>query len=204
MADLYFSIDYISFSPFLTTKCSDVLLQAKTMVCCFAEGEHMKILLPKTLYTIDPSYGPLFFLAGPIRGGGDWQATAVEEIGKCLSKFYAVLPCRYEDTHPLMQMRLSGDEGYFARQLTWERHYLSLAAVLGCIIFWLPCEGREHPRIGGEPYAMDTRGELGEWRGALMHGPSLRVVVGAERNFPGLSQIERNFNLALEREFPIY
>jgi len=50
---------------------------------------------------------------------------------------------------------------------------------------------------------MDTRGELGEWRWRIKTGQA-RVVIGAEPAFPGLSQIQRNFNAALGREFPIY
>jgi len=99
---------------------------------------------------------------------------------------------------------MSGREDYFDRQLTWERYYLDLAATTGCLIFWLPSESQVNPRIGSDPYAMDTRGELGEWRGQLMHNPSLRVVVGADRGFPGLSQIQRNFSLATKSVFPIY
>ena len=79
-----------------------------------------------------------------------------------------------------------------------------MAAMVGCLIFWLPCESKIYPRTGGEPYAMDTRGELGEWRGRLMNDPDLRIVIGAEPGFPGLSQISRNFSLATKSDFPIY
>lgn len=61
----------------------------------------------------------------------------------------------------------------------------------------------ERPRTDGMPYAMDTRGELGEWRGRLMHNPGLRVFIGADPDFPGLSQISRNFDAALKTSFPI-
>lgn len=164
----------------------------------------MKIILPKTLPDIDPAYGPFFFIAGPVAGGDDWQAVCCEEIRKHIPNFYAALPCWYEETHPLMPFRVTGGEDYFDRQLTWERHYLEIAATTGCIIFWLPCESRTAPRNDGHPYAMDTRGELGEWRGRLMHNPNLRVVIGAESDFPGLSQIQRNFDFATGSHFPIY
>ncbi len=156
------------------------------------------------LCEIDPAYGPLFFLAGPIRGGDDWQATCCEELREHLSSFYAAVPCRYQDTHHLARFFADSEEYYFDRQLTWERHYLDAAAAAGCVIFWLPCESKEWPRTGKDPYAMDTRGELGEWRGRLMHDPALRVVIGAEPGFPGLSQIQRNFNLATKSDFPVY
>ena len=35
-------------------------------------------------------------------------------------------------------------------------------------------------------------------------GQYLKVVIGAEASFPGLELIQRNFNSALDCEFPIY
>ncbi len=99
---------------------------------------------------------------------------------------------------------MPGDETYFERQLNWERHYLDIASEHGCVIFWLPVESKSNPRIGGGPYATDTRGELGEWRGRLMGNPSLKVVVGGEEGFDSFSQIERNFKLGVSPDFPIY
>lgn len=163
----------------------------------------MKIVLPKTLCEIDPNYGPLFFLAGPVRGGDDWQTKCCEEIRKHVPHFYSAIPCRYSETHSLIPFRMTGNEDHFDRQLTWERHYLDIAATKGCIIFWLPCESTTNPRKGNDPYAMDTRGELGEWRGRMMHDSNLRVVIGAEPGFPGLSQIRRNFSFATRSDFPI-
>jgi len=165
----------------------------------------MRIILPKTLCDIDPDYGPFFFLAGPVRGGGDWHVQCCEEIRKHVPHFYAALPCRYAADHPLMPFRLGGKEGHFAHQLSWERHYLALAATSGCLIFWLACESKTEPRTDGNPFAMDTRGELGEWRGRMMSDRNLRVVLGAESGFPGLDQIRRNFDEALgDSEFVIY
>ena len=164
----------------------------------------MRIFLPKALVNIEPTYGPLFFLAGPVRGGGDWQKACCSKISDYIQNFCAALPCRYPPAHPLWDFTVSQSVSNFDHQLTWERHYLDLAGTGGCIIFWLPCESKENPRTGDEPYAMDTRGELGEWRGRLMSDPKLRVVIGAEPDFPGLSQIERNFSLATRSRFPIY
>lgn len=164
----------------------------------------MRIILPKTQTTVSRTYGPIFFLAGPVRGGGDWQTACCHEIGRHTPHFYAAIPSRYAPAHELMKSRWPGIEDHFDRQLTWERYYLDMAAMSGCIIFWLPCEDKRVPRGGDEPYAMDTRGELGEWRGRLMSNSGLRVVIGAESGFPGLSQIQRNFNFATRTEFPIY
>lgn len=163
----------------------------------------MKIALPKTLCEIDPGYGPLFFLAGPDRGGDDWQTKCCEEIRKHLPNFYVASPCLYEESHFMTRFQMNGKEDYFDRQLTWERHYLDIAAETGCLIFWLPCESKTNPRTGDNSYAMNTRGELGEWRGRLMNDPKLRVVIGAEPDFPGLSEIQRNFSFATKSDFPI-
>jgi hypothetical protein len=100
---------------------------------------------------------------------------------------------------------MEGQEDKFPRQLDWERFYLNEAGIhrrRGCIIFWLGCESKELPHPGPEPYGMDTRGELGEWRGRMMH-ESVALVIGAEDNFYGLSQIERNFTQALNSKIRI-
>lgn len=163
----------------------------------------MRIILPKTLCEIDFTYGPLFFLGGPVLGGGDWQRKCCEILGNKIGNFYAAIPCRYDKDHPLSAYKAGWEENYFDKQLTWERRYLALAAHRGCLFFWLPCESKANPRTDHNPYAMDTRGEIGEWRGHLMEEPALQIVVGAEANFPGLSQIQRNFNLGLGYKFPI-
>lgn len=137
-------------------------------------------------------------------GGGDWQYDCCLGIHKRVEHFYAAIPTRYKDGHALLPFKESGDERAFDRQLSWERHYLQVAAHRGCLIFWLRCESKTNPRNDGKSYAMDARGELGEWRGQMMGNPNLHVVVGAEKDFPGLSQIERNFKIALGSEFPIY
>lgn len=172
----------------------------------------MRVILPKTKRVPNYRNEPLFFLAGPIRGGGDWQLKCCEELQRHIKNFDVAIPCRYKEGHPLWQYKVEGFEGDFDRQLTWERQWLTWAAYTGCIIFWLPCESQESPRsrLDDCPYAMDTRGELGEWRGRLMNPPDymkgkeIRIVIGAEPEFPGLSQIQRNFNEALDKEFPIY
>lgn len=165
----------------------------------------MKILLPKAVHLVPPTV-PLFFLAGPVRGGGDWQAECCVELHKRLPEFYVALPCRYNEHHPLTKHQpiAHGTVGTFDRQLDWETHYLEQASRSGGIIFWLPCEDKENPREGHEPYAMETRRELGEWMGRLIHEKSARVTVGAEAGFPGLSQIERNFRRVAGNGFTIH
>ncbi len=167
----------------------------------------MRIILPRTYCDeAECLRDPIFFFAGPILGGGDWQRKCFDEIGKHLINFTAVIPCKYGSDHDLMVYKVSGDEGRYSRQTLWERRYLRIAATNknGCLIFWLPCESKDNPRQDGSPYARDTYGELGEWRGRMMQDPKLHIVIGAEVGFRGLSQIQANFNDALQREFCIY
>lgn len=167
----------------------------------------MHLILPKArpvLIGIPLESLPLFFLAGPVQGGGDWQKDMSTMLAKAVGDCLIVNPCRYDPWHAQYWQKLDGptvDE----RQTDWERYYLEQAARdwhSGCIVFWLP----EQPaaRDDGAPYATDTRGELGEWRGRMMHDPDLRVVVGAEKCFPRLDVIERNFELALGSAFRIH
>jgi hypothetical protein len=166
-------------------------------------GEHMKILYPRDLCEIDWSYGPLFFLAGPIKGGGDWQFSAASEIQKLIKHFYVADPHRPDIMSSLWRRPEKG-EPHFDCNTTWERHYMKLAATCnGCIIFWLPCESERFPRKGG-PYARDTYGELGAWRTHLSYNPSWRVVFGAEENFPGLKVFKKNLFEDMGKVLPVY
>ena len=171
----------------------------------------MAVILPKTHATSWP--GPLFFLAGPVRGAGDWQAVAYQELKDAMGeKFTAAIPTRYDPDHALMSDALTADPAMptFPRQMAWERHYLSLAGsrtkgVRGCVMFWLGKESSENPHPGPEPYAMDTRRELGEWYTRLEYDRSdTRLVVGANPDFHGLDQIRRCLWEAQGSEFPIY
>lgn len=168
----------------------------------------MKVILPKQRVDICSLDLPLFFFGGPILGADDWQYPMSRLLQEKMDDFFLATPsCRYGEGHPLEEFHAEVTGEIFERQLSWERHYLDLASRddrEGCIIFWLPCESKTNPRSDGLPYAMDTRGELGELRGRLVYDRSLKVVIGAEKEFPGLSQIQRNFNEALNCQFPIY
>lgn len=166
----------------------------------------MQLILPKTSPNKLSYDLPLFFLAGPIKGGGDWQFEMTNLLVKRVGECIIVNPSRYAPEHPLYQYRVEGREDVYLRQTDWEHHYLRQAAdrwPLGCLIFWLPEESKTNPRTGPKPYAMDTRGEIGVWRGHMAHDRSLRIAMGAEPNFPGLSTIQRNFELDIGPSFRI-
>lgn len=130
----------------------------------------MKVLTPLT-YS-DPSC-PLIFLAGPVRGGDNWQKEAISILSQeelCISS-----PAREGEGDIA---RLSDQD--LRAQAEWESHYLELAGQTGAILFWLPCQREERKRGS---YAQTTRIELGLWLARAKYGAN--VVVGAEEGFPG-------------------
>jgi len=159
------------------------------------------IILPKAFPVLDGYMNePLFFLAGPIKGGGDWQSAMTRLLRLRFGDPIIANPRRYGEKHHLYKQRLEGPEDHFPDNLAWERWFLSQAAESwpsGVVIFWLPAESKDDPRRDGLPFAMDTRGEIGEWRGRLMSNRRLRVVMGADPDFPGLRAVKRNFEEAV-------
>jgi hypothetical protein len=167
----------------------------------------MKILLPKNYVEI-PENTPVFFLAGPVRGGDDWQQACCNLLQKQMgdTEFYVAIPYFIQvlpENHPLLLAQVIADTKHFPRQLNWERYYIDLAAKQGCLIFWLPEESKTNPRIGGGPYATDTRGEVGEWRGRMMYNKTAKVVIGGEEGFEGFDVLCRNFKFALGDTFEV-
>jgi hypothetical protein len=169
------------------------------------EGKKMQVILPKTYVGYSRIVKPIFYLMGPIKGGGDWQLQACLNLQSLLDDFTVVIPCRYSQDHPLYARKMTGREYSNDRQTYWERGWLDQIATSGAIIAWLPRESKTQPRTDGSPYARDTYGELGEWRGHLMnYGEIIHFVLGAEPDFPGLDVISANFQFAIGPEFPIY
>ncbi|MDP3992919.1 MAG: hypothetical protein Q8Q05_01765 [bacterium] len=165
----------------------------------------MHIIQPTTLVDQAEFAGPLFFTAGPIQGGDDWQKRCCELlVQRAAAPVSIACPCRYKEGHPLYEYRVTGEEERFERQTPWERHYLTLASKVGCIIFWLPEESKTKPRKGNRPYACGSRDELGEWRGRLIYDRSIRLVIGAEARFPGLNPVVYSYREVCGNDFPIY
>ena len=176
------------------------------------------LILPKDhVFAVETTSYPLFFLAGPMRGGADWQSDAFDYLRQRmdgqLEAFAVANPNHYKSEHPIRQYEYPiglKTNLRFDCQLDWEKYYLQRAGIpavgeSGCIIFWLP-----EPRLNG-PFAVNTRREVG-WVTGLMDGARLwarhikvRVVVGAEPEFDGLSEIHRSFIASSgESNFPIY
>jgi len=153
----------------------------------------------------------LYFLAGPIKGGGDWHSKAIYALSEEDPGCYICSPKSYTSDDPLFQHSLLSDNSFsFADQTSWERYYMELASHYGTIIFWLPGESVTNPREDGN-YARDTRGEIGRWsiRSAfslnpIKAGAPVNIVVGGESNFSGIRVIEKNLKLDHGGFFPVY
>ena len=164
----------------------------------------MKVILPWRKNPI-PTDTAFYFLAGPGQGGGDWQRIACEELFKIDPDCTVAIPHRYEDGHVLATYFYEDcSVDSYLGQTHWERYYLEMAAnhPKGAIIFWLQTESLNNPRTDGLPYAIQTYGELGEWRGRMMNSARKNLVVGASMGFPGLKHIQQNFNLAFQSSYP--
>ena len=172
------------------------------------------IYLPKTIVPLQPTWdSPLFFFAGPIRGGGDWQADMAELVVTNVPTTNIACPSRWKRGHRLEQHFHKPFSEAPNRQLVWERHYLKQAGlepeVPGCVMFWLGLESETEPHPGPEPYAMDTRREIGKFTAYLevmRDFPELddrldvRVAVGGHPDFYGLSVIMDELQNAAGRE----
>ena len=168
----------------------------------------MPIYVPKVIVPITPTLeSPLVFLAGPIRGAGDWQADMAEQVFAEAPSAHIACPSRWESTHHLAHHFYQPFSRAPNRQLVWERHYLKQAGlepnVPGCVLFWLGLESVDDPHPGPEPYAMDTRREIGKFT-AFAEMMDVRVVVGGDRRFHGLDVILFELGEAIGRPFPFY
>lgn len=168
----------------------------------------MPIYVPKQILPLTPTTeSPLFFLAGPIRGGGDWQADMAEHILDRAPSALVACPSRWNSEHRLAQHLNQPFSQADNRQLVWERHYLKQAGlepnVPGCVIFWLGLESTDAPHPGPEPYAMDTRREIGKFT-AYAEMTRVRIVMGGDRNFHGLDVILFELSEAFGRTFQFF
>ena len=165
----------------------------------------MPIYIPKQIIPLRPTVdSPLFFLAGPIRGGGDWQSDMAEQILNQEPSAHIACPSRWNSEHRLARHFHQPFSQAGNLQLVWERHYLRQAGlkdgVPGCVIFWLGLESASHPHPGPEPYAMDTRRELGKFI-AFAEMMNVRIVIGGDRKFYGLDVILFELNETTEKPF---
>jgi len=154
-----------------------------------------KIILPNT--KISNLKAPLIFLAGPIKGAGNWQNRAIEILQSLNPTTYIASPnMQVQSNHLENQAR--SNELNFQYQLDWERYYLKKASETGAIMFWLPTQIEAMPisKKSGFPtvYARDTRPETSGWGWKLLETNSnARVIIRGEEGFDGYDVIKRNF-----------
>lgn len=168
-----------------------------------------KIVTPKRYVPVLPYDIPIF-LAGPVLGGGDWQAEFIEAclddqqttINKnVLSRTKFFVPCRWDSTHRLAkhfatvyEERSSGIN-LLDSQTAWETNYLYIAMRQGLILFGLVEESDKSPRADGNPYAMDTYGEIGRWSNRARVEKLNSIYIATTRNFRGAKTISKNLVL---------
>jgi hypothetical protein len=134
------------------------------------------ILLPPKIVAVE---GPLIFLAGPIQGAPDWQATAIGWFEAQAQELAVASPRR----------EYSPGEFEYAAQVDWETHYLRQAAQRGVILFWL---AREEMSVPGRCYGQTSRFELAEWK-VRHERDGVQLVVGVDDDFSGARYIRHRF-----------
>lgn len=150
------------------------------------------LLRPK--YAIPPELADrkIFFLAGPIRGGGNWQMRAAEIIWKKYPGSIVADPTRWDKVAEkansvekdailkhLMYSIGKLDESTFPRQAIWEKVHMLKSAGKGKLLFWFEKESENDPRPKDEGvYAQDTRVEAGMWIEKLKQNNKLQVKFG--------------------------
>ena len=148
-----------------------------------------KLIIPKTY--IRELDAPLIFLAGPIRSAPNWQDEAIEYLFSRKSNLIIVSP-RRGVRDEIAEYIVTGNENYFPRQRTWERHYLEFASKKGAILFWLPGEEKHDCQ---KVYGAMTRIELGQWMTNYRHDNSVKFCVGSDGKFPEMNTIKYDLSL---------
>ncbi len=163
----------------------------------------MKLVLPTTIVPTCPGHGPLFFLAGPTRGGGGWQDVCCKELSRLFHDFYAAIPYFPHNSRECSHVCRGIHD--VTEQLKWKRHYFERASRMGCVILWLPEESKISPRPPGKgSYAQATIADIARSSVYLKRNSDLNIVIGAEPGFPELERIQANFQLEFGSTFPFH
>jgi hypothetical protein len=129
----------------------------------------------------DAAKEPLVFLAGPIKGAPDWQATAARLIQAADPRIHVANPRR--------PIRVDGEftDAMWDEQNDWEHRYLDYAKGYGVTLFWL---ANEDEHLCDRAYAQTTRVEIGMTiiRCGLL---GARMVIGLDTAFSGEKYIRR-------------
>lgn len=155
----------------------------------------IEVITPPNEYTGDKKS---VFLAGPIQGAGKWHERMIDLFQKKDKDFVISSPklidglTDHEKQMDYIEMVMKN----LSLQVDWETKHLHKAAKNGVIVFWL---GKEEKHYCNRAYAQTTRYELAEWINKSGAGLNIDIVVGYDKEFPGLQYIQHRL-----KELEIY
>ncbi len=143
------------------------------------------LLQPKYVMPEEYKNRKVFFLAGPINGGGGWQMKAAEFLWARYPGCVVVDPTRWDAAEKVAKSDIEKQKItehrknaiLYPNQRSWESDYMKIASEKGELIFWLEKESTTEPREKGV-YAQDTRVEIGMWIERIKNNPRLKVKIG--------------------------
>lgn len=150
-----------------------------------------------------PTYLPIVFSAGPIGNAPPWHDEALRIALARNEKVFFVSPVR-SVAEDLVQYVEKDAQGYgtFHRQRALEQYYMYLAALSGCIFFWL-CKEQLPKKNPDKVYGHMSTFELGKWIERKKLHPATRLVIGTDGDFPEWSTLEFEIKTELPG-LPIY
>jgi hypothetical protein len=137
----------------------------------------------------------VIFLAGPIRCAINWQELFLQ---KCrdndmnFNNFIIANPRREAGQVPTKDF----DYMMFEEQIKWEVDYLSEASKNGYVTCFLANQLISDPF---QSYARTTRFEIGEWFGELKNRDDVNIIIGYDKQFPGLKYVLKRIQLLIEK-----
>lgn len=151
----------------------------------------MKVLEPGQ-HTEITKATKVVFLAGPIQGADNWQATAIKMLKTKLGETNSVVVANPRSTVPPSHW----DDSI----IDWETKYLNLASRTGVILFWMAPETKHYC---DRSYAQTTRFEFAEWLTKAQYNKSIQLAVGIDPGYTGQHYIKHRMG-DMEKMFHIF
>jgi hypothetical protein len=147
----------------------------------------------------------LFYLAGPVEGGGGWQKKAISVLRKNFPEAYFAFNCPFNEMRRLRRFAVKEESEQCSSSAEWRRAHMEEAALRGCLVFWLgPQDKEEDADFSKVPYGLLASREEAEWAFRLFYNNKLRVVIGVHHAFPGHDEIVENLRVLFGAKFPVY
>jgi hypothetical protein len=161
------------------------------------------LILPKSKIPLKKQ--KLFYLAGPVEGGGGWQKKAISILRKDFPEAYFAFRCPFNEMRRLRRFALKGEEEQYSSEAEWRRDQMEFAAMSGCLMFWLgPQDKEEEADFTKIPYGLIASREEAVWAFRLFYNNKLRVVIGVHHSFPGHDEIVENLLDLFGANFHVY